>query len=555
MGRAWSTERVPLISCYTVLLLISCSFVATAVEVQISHPKCLAMEQYQASYVATNYNITKHMGFYYEMAFRDLYPGPPMCDCQHTTKSINLDSSANYHEWFNFQCGPSPGSKQAHPMIVQNLITLNSSTSSGSGASPPINKKVNPVAVYSQTIVKSIGMNIPKWMESSFSTAVIAFQENKDDQDAQYDWVIEFTCGGLNLFFPGGFVGINMYSRTLSEDHLTQMIDVTKQLNLSWVLDKGFHQPTHNQTTCTYNTSSMKNNDSDESVMDDIVANNTATDNVREVWNEQNLTVAEYTALGVAQVHGLPNPICMAVHCGKQLLACELERNMCAAGLSCTMACGTHNNTMACLYKCLNSYEDEAYSNFVRCAITDYHCMVPPPPSGQIPACQTLHLPSPRPTINMSSVLKGRWYIPVGLNPVIDCYDCQYGDWSTSSNQSTAVHFVFKVPQIQGGFRNRTLNETLQTNGLEKDVAFALVAHADGLDQQQNFTVLAAREDVLVLYWCASNNIHNLLDGVNVFTRSKQLPTNAIQFVEDAINNAGLNYSKLCHVDNTNCEY
>ena len=518
--------NMQLITCTTATFFLLLATAGKALET--AHPKCLAMDQYQASYIQMNYNVTKHMGFYYEMAFRDLYPGPPLCDCQHTTKSLNSNSTANYHEWFNFQCSPST---HVAPMIVQNLIDLNTTSQT-------------PSAVYSQTITKSIGMNIPKFMESSFSTAVIAFEENKDDNDSQYEWVIEFTCGGLDLFFPDGFVGINMYSRTLSKNNLAQMIDVAKELNLSWVLDQGFHQPTHNQTTCMYNTSDNK----------DEKETGKVTDN-EKVWNAQDLTVTEQKALGVAQVRGLPNPICMAVHCGKQLLACEVERKMCAAGLSCTMACGTQNNTMACLYKCLNSYEDQAYSNFVRCAITDYHCMVPPPPSGQIKACQTLHLPSPRPTINMSSVLKGRWYIPVGLNPVIDCYDCQYGDWTTSSNQSTSANFVFKVPQVQGGFRNRTLHETLQTNGLEKDVEFALVAQADGLDQQQNFTVLAAREDVLVLYWCASNNIHNLLDGVNVFTRSKQLPTNAIQFVQDAVNNAGLNYSNFCHVDNTNCEY
>ena len=33
-------------------------------------------------------------------------PGPPMCSCQHTTKS--RDAGSDYHEWFDFQCGPKP---------------------------------------------------------------------------------------------------------------------------------------------------------------------------------------------------------------------------------------------------------------------------------------------------------------------------------------------------------------------------------------------------------------------------------------------------------------
>ena len=72
------------------------------------------MNMYQAEYVQQTYNLSKHMGFYYELGahknlrysmraktfsmptccfcvdafsgFRDLYPGAPMCDCQHTRK-------------------------------------------------------------------------------------------------------------------------------------------------------------------------------------------------------------------------------------------------------------------------------------------------------------------------------------------------------------------------------------------------------------------------------------------------------------------------------------
>ena len=171
-------QSISCMNAFFLLLLLKLSVATAGKALETAHPKCLAMEQYQASYVQMNYNVTKHMGFYYEMAFRDLYPGPPLCDCQHTFKSLDSNSTANYHEWFNFQCSPS---KHVAPMIVQNLIDLNTTLQ-------------KPSAVYSQTITKSIGMNIPKFMESSFSTAVIAFEENKDDNDFQYEWVIEFTC-------------------------------------------------------------------------------------------------------------------------------------------------------------------------------------------------------------------------------------------------------------------------------------------------------------------------------------------------------------------------
>ncbi len=44
------------------------------------------MPSYQAGYVSSNYSRERHMGRYYELGFRDLYPAYPECDCQHTEK-------------------------------------------------------------------------------------------------------------------------------------------------------------------------------------------------------------------------------------------------------------------------------------------------------------------------------------------------------------------------------------------------------------------------------------------------------------------------------------
>ncbi len=54
---------------------------------------------------------------------------------------------------------------------------------------------------------------------------------------------------------------------------------------------------------------------------------------------------------------------------------------------------------------------------------------------------------------------------------------------------------------------------------------------------------------------CASNNIGNLLDGVNVFTKTKQLPDEARAALNTIAQAARLNYSAFCFVDNTNCNY
>lgn len=173
----------------------------------IAH-QCQPMTTYQAPYVATTYNLTKHMGKYYELAFRDLYPGPPTCDCQHTTKVASSES--DYYEEFDFTCfGP------AHrPLPVTNLITLNGSTP----------------GVYSQTIVASMGHRIPPALQSTFHTALVAFEEGASG----YKWVLEFTCGATGVF--KGFVGINMYSRENSSANLHAMIRAAKDLGLDWVI-------------------------------------------------------------------------------------------------------------------------------------------------------------------------------------------------------------------------------------------------------------------------------------------------------------------------------
>ena len=69
------------------------------------------------------------------------------------------------------------------------MILLNGSTTPSS------------LGVYKQTIVRSMGVDVPKLLRTSFNTAVVAFKEGAD---AVYDWVVEvgsrvFACVPLLL--------------------------------------------------------------------------------------------------------------------------------------------------------------------------------------------------------------------------------------------------------------------------------------------------------------------------------------------------------------------
>jgi len=434
-------------------------------------------------------------------------------------------------------------------MHARNLINLNA-TGKASGPSalilvPQHDHSLTHVTlylcsgVYNQTIVKSMGVNLPRLMQSHFQTATIAFKE----LNGVYDWVIEFTCGGMEEIFKGGFVGVNMYSRSISPANLKEMIAEVKGLGLGWVLEEGFHVPTHNSSICTYNST--------------VENSKTSTVDTAETGQHSQLTQVPVRSNYVSDIlKAAPNPVCLVAHCLPEMIACERDRSMCAAGLTCVMGCTGPNNTMACLYDCLNSYEDTSYSDFTRCSVTDHHCVIPVPPNDQIKSCRK---PSAMESFD-KSLLQGRWYIPIGLNKVIDCYDCQYGEfkWDAKKESPAGAFFLFKAPMEQGGFRNRTLNETYLdlSPGM-----FQLQVESDGLDQYQNFTVLdvirgPGYEDGVILgYWCATNNIGSLNEGINVFTRTYQLPDQAVNALRAAAEKAGFAYDDFCTVDNTHCQY
>ena len=65
-----------------------------------NHPVCQPLETYQADYVGERYERKRHLGDWYELAFRDLYPAPPHSDCQHTRKYAV--SETEYDELFRF---------------------------------------------------------------------------------------------------------------------------------------------------------------------------------------------------------------------------------------------------------------------------------------------------------------------------------------------------------------------------------------------------------------------------------------------------------------------
>ena len=292
------------------------------------------MRSYQAPYVSSNYSRERHMGRYYELGFRDLYPAPPMCDCQHTEK-IGIPGSRGYTENFVFECGEHLNHRY---VPIANTIGMASTSDNG---------------VYAQTILNSSYASsvLPGRLDVEFHTAVVAFKEAHDR--GQYEWVVEFTCGTnstvFSRMFGDDFAGLNLYSRSgpLSATNLEEMRAAVEALGLSWALQPGglgtgFNVVPHT-SQCQY-------------------------------WNRSH-AVRRSEAASSAVPNGT---LCMMEHCLLPLVACEAEQTMCAKALACTQACAARNNTLPCLYVCLNSYEDDKYAAFIKCAVTDHKCLVRP---------------------------------------------------------------------------------------------------------------------------------------------------------------------------------
>ena len=198
-----------------------------------SHPGCLPLADYEAPYIS-NYKRLRHMGHFYELAFRDLYPAPPHSDCHHTVKYLVNDYT--YNEKFMFDVIYFDDWESTTTDIVMKQST-------------PDSQVIVDQFMENMTYANH---NIPACSSTTFHTTLIAFGEaltdhDDDDINEQYEWLVEFTCGSDNsttlpILFPGDFVGINLYSKSephtpQAEKNLQDMLSAIEEQGLGWAID------------------------------------------------------------------------------------------------------------------------------------------------------------------------------------------------------------------------------------------------------------------------------------------------------------------------------
>eukprot|EP01062_Namystynia_karyoxenos_P006188 TRINITY_DN12162_c0_g1_i1.p1 TRINITY_DN12162_c0_g1~~TRINITY_DN12162_c0_g1_i1.p1 ORF type:complete len:550 (+),score=168.37 TRINITY_DN12162_c0_g1_i1:96-1652(+) len=398
---------------------------AAAHALGLPHPKCESLSTYQAPYVASEYNMTRHMGHYYEVAFRDLYLGYPTCDCQHSYKVA--DGAGSYHEDFEQKC------KGLGRMA--SVLALNAT-----GAGPGQN---------AQSFAWSHPQPpIPGLDKVRFHTVVAAFKAVPGQ--LQYEWVVEFTCGedpqgALAVLFPGGFVGLNLYSRTgpTSAANLAEMRQAVTELGIGWAMDSwgwGFHVVPHN-SSCEYNPPSRQ----------EYACRQGACVPVR--WGAGTGQAECEAACGKAAAAAAAGPIdmkCTIAHCSKTSERCFLERT-CRAGLECAQGCMKQWDSdpspqkltvQNCSNACVTSYADARYVEYMNC-MTTHNCLNFPAINDSCPA------PKPAAALSVAD-MEGDWWAVAGLHPLYDCYGCDR--WSVRRlNDTTWVADISYASQAVNG--------------------------------------------------------------------------------------------------------
>eukprot|EP00937_MAST-01D_sp_MAST-1D-sp2_P002162 g2162.t1 len=198
---------------------------------------CRSMKDYLPPTISASYDMSKHNGTWYEVAFRDLYPWGPLCDCQQSIKYVNKPKGY-IDDYFVFTCYPL----KLNYISPQRENVTNNATGERHGN-----------AMYDMYVRESDFGAITHF---EWNTEVIGF---KDDGGSQYEWVIEFQCGTrptlpkatclgkLDSEKKCSFTGVQMFVRDRAnvaqgrEEMIAYMRSLgpaaTQSANAAWVMD------------------------------------------------------------------------------------------------------------------------------------------------------------------------------------------------------------------------------------------------------------------------------------------------------------------------------
>jgi hypothetical protein len=190
---------------------------------------CPAPEDIQSDYVRQNYEEYKHIGFYYELAFKDLTQ-PRGCKCITSNKTL-VTSTTTLRDDFNVEC--------AGQVYHSNLsFDLNTNPE----------KKGTMIGRWNNfSLVKDV----------TFPNTIVDVgwrSRDRDERTLQYDWVIEFQCKDTHVLGHRfiEYYGLNFYSRTYDDGDaiMGQMLQVAVDRGLADFLYTGLEVYRVDHTIC-----------------------------------------------------------------------------------------------------------------------------------------------------------------------------------------------------------------------------------------------------------------------------------------------------------------
>jgi len=275
----------------------------------------------------------------------------------------------------------------------------------------------------------------------------------------------------------------------------------------------------------------------------------------------------------------LVKPECFATSCKLATTACA-ENSDCTKGLACTAKC---MGDAQCTVGCFAQYGNKDLDNMLQCSIEDAQCIkiaiMEPGADGPLDA----PLPPKALVKATPASLSGKWYKVLGWNPNYDCFDCQRNSFEAqkparlasntrggegmpqgrevaidvgSTGVDVEVEYAMprkRLDQPPQTFKS-TLHETLQ---FDNTPGSRRTAHTEGkmfgLSFWENWYVIGANkpsEPQFRFVYYTGKTLQNKYEGAFVYSRTPELPRDAMPSIYRIAREAGMDPTRFCCVDN-----
>ena len=179
----------------------------------------------QSDQVKNNFEMSKFLGTYYEVAYHDYTQPIGVCGCQRSVKSLKYE---HIYDDFTLNCGSKTNNSLSH--TYHNNLTFSTTDTPG-------------YFVGKWPIVSAV----------AFPDTLVDF--GAVNSDGQYSWVLEFQC--VETLGHIDFIGVNFYSSVKTPDFLEEMKASATAYGIDEYIYAGNQLTLVDQTGCQYNNTNI----------------------------------------------------------------------------------------------------------------------------------------------------------------------------------------------------------------------------------------------------------------------------------------------------------